>query len=212
MYLRKLCGLSVLQGSEERVSSRAPSGFFLLERNMRLVHTLLIHHYQLSNVNINCFSTNTGSFRVIIHFELYAVLALFPLTKQQEHDKNASKIFSDNFSWQSSNLIGDLINEQLPQEEGCCHGLIRAMRCERGLIILFSNGFTLASFQGLFSRTFGMALHEFAPLQNPSVVGSFSGKRHGISLTSGAEQLESFYLFSTCKILQPVNWLIYELC
>lgn len=51
-------------------------------------------------------------------------------------------------------------------------------------------------------QTFGMALHGFAPLQNPSVVG-FSGKRQQITASHQGRAIgKLFYpLLSTCKML-----------
>ena len=107
-----------------------------------------------------------------------------------------------------SNLIGELINEQLPpQERGPLSSTYQSNEITK-LIILFSGGLHLLPFKVYISQTFVLTLHVFAPLfKKPISRGLLKEKSADHSPNIRAKQLENFstlyYLLVKCY--KPVN-------
>ena len=168
------------------------------------------------DVSVNCLSNtlrpkNRHSYMSLTCCVSVILLQKGSLRARQECIKN---IFPGNFSWQSSNLIGDLINEQLPpQERGPLSWTYQSNEITK-LIILFPMDLHWLPFRVYIFQTFVLTLHVYAPLQNPISCGLLQEMSADHSPHIRPKRSENFstlyYLLVKCY--KPVNQLIYEPC
>lgn len=153
----------------------------------------------------------------VCHFVL-GQLSSFSMRQLESDKKKSSKIFEKIISagkdYNCSNLIGELINEQLPLKE---RGLVLSTYQSNeitNLIILFPGDLHLLLFRLHISQTFVLTLCVYASQQKASSCGFLKEKLAEHSPNTRAKQLENFstlyYLLVKCYKL--VNQLIYEPC